>query len=75
MKVTGRRADNQPGAVRTSVVLTKLRAVPSAVFCMEREPNSETRATATGAAGMRTASNVRVGRVNNIAAVGCVMGE
>ena len=33
MKETGRRTDNQPGAVRTSVLVTRRRAVPSPVSC------------------------------------------
>jgi hypothetical protein len=37
MKVTGRRADNQPEAVRTSVGLAGRRAVPSAESCIERK--------------------------------------
>jgi hypothetical protein len=75
MKVTGRRTDNQPEAVRTSVVLTKRRAVPSATSCDEKNPNSDACAKAAEAAGLRTASSARVGEVNNIAVVGCVMGE
>ena len=38
LKVTGRRADNQPEATRTSVVLTTLRAVPSAASCTREKP-------------------------------------
>ena len=76
MKVTERRTDNQPGAVRTFVFLIKRRAVPSAPFCPdEKGPNSDACAKAAEAAGVRTASNARVGGVNNIAAVGCVVGE
>ena len=76
MKVTGRRADNQPGAVRTSVSSDVPAPVPrNPAHPYEKSPNSGACARAAGAAVLRTASSARVGGVNNIAAVGCVVGE
>lgn len=76
MKVSGRRTDNQPEAVRTSVDLTTPRAVPSTWSCVveERIPNPGARASTFEAAAGRAASSARVGGVNNIA-VGCLAGK
>ena len=69
MKISGCRADNQPGAVRTSVCIDEAACCPEPADPSEKSPNPDTRAKAAGAA-VRTASSVRIGGVNNIAAVG-----
>ncbi len=71
-KITRRLTDNQPGAVRTSAWIDESACCPEPADSSERSPNPDIRANAAGAAKLRTASNVRVGGVNNIAAVGCV---
>ena len=74
-KITRRRTDNQPGAVRTSAWFDKSACCPEPADSSERIPHPNTRAKATKAACLRTASSVRMGWMNNIAAVGCVVGE
>ena len=74
-KITRRRTDNQPGAVRTSAWFDKPACCPEPADSSERIPHPNTRAKATKAACLRTASSVRMGWMNNIAAVGCVVGE
>ncbi len=72
MKATGRRADNQPEAVRTSVFEAERRAVPfPEIRDLENVPNPGTRARADGAAVLRTAPDAGVGWVNHIAVVSC----
>lgn len=72
-KISGRRTDNQPGAVRTSVWIAATAAVP----CerrpfLEKVPSADIRAKAAMAAGWTTL-DVGAGEVNNIAAASGVV--
>jgi hypothetical protein len=67
MKTTGRRANNQPEAARTSVFEAERRAVPFPVIRdVKKVPNPGTRARADGAAVFWTAPDAGVGWVNHM---------
>ena len=80
MKNTRRRADNQPGAVRTSVCSDEAASCPEPAESSEKKPipspdpapDAQAEAAATAE---RAATNAKMGGVNNMTVVGWVVGE
>jgi len=75
-RVNRRRTDNQPGAVRQSVWIDDAVCCPERSASSEKSPNPGPRARTPGVTvAFWTAASARIGGVNNIAVVGCGVGE